>query len=71
MCSKKHLKAAKQGGYGDDQAEQLARVVWADAIARNDEGGETHAERRVRPLEVRLAPCYAARPSPRSVPAHF
>lgn len=52
MCSKKHLKAAKRSGCGQDQEEQLARVVWADAIARNDEGGETHAERRVRLFEV-------------------
>ena len=52
MSSKKHLKAAQRGGHGDDQEEQLARVVWADAVQRTDEDGETHAERRVRLLEV-------------------
>ena len=54
LASKRHLKAAARSNCADDQAEQLARVTWADAGQHRDTDGETHGERLVRLHEVRL-----------------
>jgi hypothetical protein len=53
MASKRHVRAAVRAGCGSDEGEQLARIVWADAVQRRDDDAETHGERLVRLQEVR------------------
>lgn len=56
MTSKKHVRAARRAGCDGDEAEQLGRIVWAEAVQHAELDAETHHERLVRLATVRPVP---------------